>query len=171
MPTYIRPRTSLAAIALVVALVLAPACARRSPTLTPTQNVQLTIDQGLNALAHSAKLAEKLATQLNASKTITDSQARPVMLYAKEAADVARELQNANLPNLPPSQRATAILTALGKITQLPPDVAALVNNSATSDSVRNLVVLIQNIIAATRSLIGNANALSVSVATPGGNQ
>ena len=140
---------------IVAAFSLLPAC-HHVASLTPAQNLHLSIDQALDILANSANGAEKAAYQLEAAKLISTATARDVGNYSKETALVAQKALAINQSGETPQQKATEIIALLQTIKQLPASVQTFVANPNTNGTVQSLVTLVQTIVKTAQALIAS---------------
>lgn len=153
------------AAACAVTLILSIAsCTKHVAILTPLQNVQLTTDQALAVIAHSAHAAETSARQLDAQGIITDKAlTRAILTYCEEAAKVVATAEGITHIGQTPQQVAAGVLGLLQQIQQLPAPVQAFVGSPTNRQEVTALVGLLTDVVNAAVALAKQQQAIAAT--------
>jgi hypothetical protein len=145
-------RTALLAIALLLS-----GCVKHVSTLTPAQNITLSVDQALDVIARSNRAAAKATLELNTSKVLTDAETRAILGYNGEVDTVVLKALAANQAS-GTTDKVTAVMAALSAITQLPPEVKSYLSGPK-ANALASLAALIQSSISIAQGLISRSAA------------
>lgn len=151
-------RCCIPALLAGVMTLMLPSCAMHVSTLTPAQNFQLTTDQSLDVIAHANQLVEQTAAALPVGLVAVNDQ-RAIITYSAAAAQSIAAAHTALVGTQTAAQRTAAVLAALKSITVLPASLQTFLKNPQSSQTVINLVSIIQNSVTLAQALASNVQA------------